>query len=418
MERYALIVAFFVAGISYSFAALYSFGFPRSIPYPHLFFFLPVVIMGAFAWIKRPFIARSSPIVLVILLAFAGILWTDRSEQGRAMLIFAYIAIVPAIAALINKKNLAYLCESVFIISSVVGLLIALVLYNTGYGVYAGRLELADETGTGVTNANQLGAQLALASMFALSRFLRTSSLENLSLKMRISKNIIGVIALPFLVTGLLLTASRGATVTLAMGFGALLLIWSLKAANKKKRKTGILIAVLVLLGASGFFVSDLRQTQEGSLESIQDRFSNETVSTLGDRMPIWRSGYDALTYDARHLIIGAGTGGADKWLGRFAPMTRPAHDGIMRKSSHNAIVEWILSFGLIGVAVGSLLFVFLFRRAYIKVKVGNNSLFIAFWVFALFHGMTLVSYRQPSWPVMGSLLLLSLTSRYMGEDT
>lgn len=146
----------------------------------------------------------------------------------------------------------------------------------------------------------------------------------------------LGNAVLMLLVTGvlayaLLLLASRG--MVIAIGIALVALIARLALQDPRKL---LLVLALIAISAGGMLLP--------GGEGIVQRFTGERVESGGSRTPIWRAVYDAYRDgNAVDLLLGNGFDSSQAVVSRgFGNLT----------STHNAYLEVLYEFGLVGTAL------------------------------------------------------------------
>lgn len=140
-----------------------------------------------------------------------------------------------------------------------------------------------------------------------------------------------------------LLLASRGVSVALAVGGLALM-----ARAVRESRRNLVFVAVLAVVAAGAFALP--------GGQGLVERFTGERVESGGSRFPIWEVTYASYgESDLGGLLLGHGFNSSKTLVARsFADLT----------STHNAFLQMLYEFGLVGVALFVALHVVLLIRA------------------------------------------------------
>jgi O-antigen ligase len=205
-----------------------------------------------------------------------------------------------------------------------------------------------------------------------------------------------------FLSVGVLMTASRGATIsTLA---STLYLFVRTPGALKSKQVLRLAVASAVVIGVVTTVIN------VSPIESLTSRFSDDTLSTLGGRTPIWQTAFDTYTSDAAYVTWGVGTGGAEKLLGQFDNLARRGPDMIWRRSPHNTCLEWLLCFGLLGVGPGLWLMWAAARQSWRMDRGAGTCHRAAIMVYCVPFALSAVIFRTAFFSALGGIFIAMLS--------
>ncbi|MEJ2357271.1 MAG: O-antigen ligase family protein, partial [Deinococcales bacterium] len=140
-----------------------------------------------------------------------------------------------------------------------------------------------------------------------------------------------------------LLLASRGVSLALAAGGLALMV-----RAVRESRRNLVFVAVMAVVAAAGFALP--------GGQGLVQRFTGERVESGGSRFPIWEATYTSYGEgDLGSLLLGHGFDSSKSLVARnFADLT----------STHNAFLQMLYEFGVLGVALFVAIHVVLLRRA------------------------------------------------------
>ena len=410
MVRLALQLAFVVSALGFVYPKCSeSFNQPP-IPFIAMVMHVPAVLIGTWYWCKGRSFAASWPVIACVTLVWIGLAYAGNSESDRGFLIAALLTIVLPLAALIVEKRAWLMCAKTYVIANGVAMAMALWyetrgdLANSWLVVYRFGFLWAKNGATQLANPNQVGGQLAFASVIAFIIYLKDYSSQTRRVAGPVAANSYLGLAV-FLSLGCLLTASRGAAASWLVGMG-MLTIWGTRSQSPARQKGLVfLMSGGVLLLMFGVVAADF-----SPWGNLQNRIGQDSVVSLGNRRRIWQDAYIAWTSDPDFICRGTGTGMADEVLGRITVDAEEDDYGVLRKNSHNSFVEWILSFGILGIVCGTALMASVFHKALLldhgEQNVGRLAILATASVFAL----TAVSYRHPCWMATGSLMLAMLS--------
>ena len=380
------------------------------IPFIVLVMHIPAVLMGSWYWWKGRSYAGSWPVIACAILVWTGLAYAGNSESARGFLIAALLTIALPVAALIVQKRAWLMCAKTYVTAN--GFALAMALWYEAGGNLTNVLLvmnrfgflLANDGVTRLANPNQVGGQLAFASVIAFIIYLKDFSEQpqragganraNLYLGLTI-----------FLSLGCLLTASRGAAASWLVGMG-MLTIWGTRSQSPARQKG------LAFLMSGGVLLLMFGAVSAGfsPWEKLQRRIGQESFFSAGNRISIWQDAYTAWTSNPDFILRGAGTGMADEVLGEITAGAEVDNYGVLRKNCHNSFVEWILSFGILGIVCGTILAASVLHKALLLDHGDRNVGRLAIVFTAAVFALTAVSYRHPCWMATGSLMLAMLS--------
>ncbi len=378
---------------------------------------LPAAVLGSASWLMQRSFARSWQVVVCVALAWVGLLYAFEIEKNRGIVAASYLALALPIAALIVEHRCWWFCAKVYVLANVAAMLLAMWFEYQTYGssaagvLYRFGFLLSSDGSLRLSNPNEVGGQLAFASVLAFLLYLRDGELAKgqpgggrHATGVGPSRFNLGWTVL--LSMGCLLTASRGAFAAWLGGMG-LLWFWGTRWQHSQRLRD--LVGITGVLLAGTLFVAAV--TEFAPWESLQSRFSGgEECLTASGRTIIWRGAFYTWRSNPRYMLIGTGTGVAPEALGRFWRLTDD--DGVTPGSvdAHNAFVEWGLSFGLVGMAAGICLMVTMWRTAHRLDRrgrtVGRQAMLLCFCAAS----MTFVTFYQLLFVAAGALILASLS--------
>lgn len=379
--RHALVIAL-VGG---AFAVLLH-GFPRLglpvWPQPSALHLLPAIVCAVPTLTERRFKERAMPFTIVGFMAIA-LLWTVPAERVRGAFIVLVAVSVLAVAALIVRYGFLERSMRIFIYASAAMIAASLAFSALNQGVVIAFQRVGDTAAPSygfVTNRNQVAIQIALAAVFALL----LSRTDRRMYRWFWALSVLTV-----------LTGSRAQAFALFVGCAVVFLQGS-QWPKRKAVAAALLPAVLV----GGVLMA----SQENSLI---ERFFTE-ASLTNQRDGIWANASERVWNTERYAVVGVGTGGVQKLLGRDDPLAH-VEDGVARRSSHSAYVEWLASYGALGVLLGGVFLMWLVPR----VRHVDRQLGAPFMAAPLatvgVSGFALPVYQMPFFAVAGGVILAML---------
>jgi len=405
MIKLALAAAVASGGLSIVFPYLSAYNI-ITIPYPQLLFCAPAVALGIATFLRHTpvSIGFTHPLSLVLALMVAGLAWVDRSEIGRGLLITASALCAFSIAPCVSRYKASWFCIKCFILTSALSLLFVslMSLGDAGFGSLGRFGTLADAEGSFVTNANDFAGQMALACALC-GLGLLTGSLDAL-----FSRPLYLLLMFSFALA-VLLSASRSGIIALAITSLAVLIYSPIT-----QRNVIISSAVIASFAATLLVLSWLSTTVSELTEMALGRFTDDTISTLGDRVAIWSAAPMIVSQHQAALVIGLGTGGVEKEFAAVATTQEGCSlgkDGILRLFSHNTYLEWFLSYGIVGCILALCFMVHSMRAIHIQRDRDARVLMIVLFVYFNVSSIGTVVYRLPYIIGIESIYLTALLS-------
>jgi len=412
MGRLALKLAFFVLGFSFMLLKineLFSLGTPLVFAASLL---LPAAVLGGLAWWSVDSFARSWPVVLCVAISALGMLYAGMGENRRGMAAATYLILALPIAALIVKHRCWWLCTKVYVLANASALGWALWLEYRLHGISLffsarrfGFLWSSDRT-MKLANPNMVGIQLAFAAVLAFALYLKETSRAAENPAASRSGGLLTLSCLGLLALGCVLTASRGAFLAMAAG---LLVLWLWETKNQMPSQLRGLVATCCVLASLMAFVvvsSDFRPWR--ALGSRLDSISG--VLTASGRVNLWIKAYHAWRSDPRVFWIGTGTGTAPEMLSMANRFTMSDGVTLCPIDTHNTFCEWVLSYGMLGLAAGvPLVFVAVRRAQRLDRRDGmvtRRAILLCFF----FSAMNLVTFYDMFFVAAGALVLAMLS--------
>lgn len=453
--------------------AALAIAFPRIIecwelPLPENAYFavyIPAVALAFFAWMRHPGLTRSWPFLFAMAVPVFGLFYSQSPSVTTNLVITFYLLGGVFLSALIRDAHHWRLVARTFVFFNAV--LVVLILY-LNYRLFSGSVfntfikfgYIPLKTGYPSANPNQLGGQLAFASILGLIVFLRsgrliqplrsqTSELPGRGLSwnpatvytpfpqsagrgpavLRIDHHLepsepgvparfqfgradwlILIFAL-LSAAGCLLTGSRGAI--LAMLISGIAIFFNSVGLQPIRRIQDFIVFGLfsILLGC--LLAATLEFNPFVRLFDRLSRPADESWVVLGHRLPIWENVFLVWTSDPLVFLIGSGTGGADVTLGTIDPGATFNEEGLLRRNCHNLFLEWLLSFGLVGSLPGLVLASTIWGQAtaldHQERAFDRRGLLILIVAF----GMTAVTYRHLNWLIQAGLVLALLEGQH-----
>ena len=411
MAKLALQLAFVASALGFVYPKFCESFNQQPIPFIGMVLHIPAVLIGSWYWWKGRSFAGSWPVIVCVILVWTGLAYAGNSESDRGFLIAAMLTIALPVAALIVEKHAWLMCAKTYVIANGVGLTMAL-WYETRGNLANPWIVLnrfgflwSEDGSTYLANPNQVGGQLALASVVAFIIYLKDYTSQEQRASGQVGTNsYLGLAA--FLSFGCVLTASRGAAASWLVGMG-MLVVWGTRSQSLARQKG----FAFLMVGGVLSLMFGVMAAGVSPWENLQKRTAEiDSLYSLNHRARIWQDAYIAWTSDPDFILRGAGTGMADEVLGKIAIGAEEDSYGVLRKNCHNSFVEWILSFGILGIVCGTALMASITHKALLldhgERNVGRLAILCTVLVFAL----TAVSYRHPCWTATGSLMLAMLS--------
>jgi len=402
MTTIALLLVFATAAAAFLIPSL-----PFETRFLNLLLYLPAVLIGIPSYLTTRSFGRSKEVLLCILLAFAGVLWSDEAERGRGLLIAGYLAITLPIASLIVARRCLTSCMHAFLVSSLFAFAVCAMVSSDSYEIALGERfgVVVDFTGSVVSNPNEVGAAFGFAALLAFILTLNGAKDPHLLLlKSRGAHYFVYLGSAGVLLLGMILTGSRGAFLATSASLFVPLLHWRAESA-KIKATVVMLVFLATLCGTLFLYVG------ASPAATMQMRFTGDDTVTLGGRTAIWADGISAMVSETRYLVRGTGTGSAEQLLGQYNHHPMRGRDGILRKSPHNTILEWWMCFGILGSIPAGFLLYRVIQVSWNLDQVAGSAERRAILVFMILFSFDGVIYRLPFWPAIGALLLVLLSS-------
>lgn len=440
----------------------------------HFFAYAPAFLLGMMYWLHCPSFPRSRAVSVFAAVPIVGLTYASFAGGNTPLVVAAFLVMGIPIAAMITAHRWWIPAARVFVLANAAALLLILYLDYVVHAGSWGRILVRFgytclQDGEASTNPNQVGGQFALAAVMGMILFLRSSraapksgassdALPGMSDRRECADCIVpvgggaagGVSNVPFsaarscsrglshldaspgvgavraaafdwlslsaaglLALGCILTGSRGAGLALLASLGVLLIADARFQRGGRQRDFVAVGLVALWLGALAVFLSGINP-----LERIQARLmGSESVSirSLGSRLPIWENAFRAWTADVSRILIGTGTGQADYAVGELDEGAAPSEHGDYLRNCHNMFIEWLLSFGILGLVPGGWFYLACWRQASLLDRAegtfSRRTLLLATTLF----GMTAVLYRHFHWIVTSAWLLAFLDPASLG---
>ncbi|RMG02703.1 MAG: hypothetical protein D6741_03295, partial [Planctomycetota bacterium] len=230
-------------------------------PFVQLYFYLPAFLYALVFWLHRPGFYRSWPVLACLAIVWGGMVYASSAAGGARFVVLTYLTFPPIIAAMIVEYGLWRYAARVYLWANVAAWLTTCYLeFQTHHGSWRAmftRFAYLSETVTEKNaNPNQVGGQLAIAAVIGFGLFLyegrrrRADATERDNLspiprdpEMRMLESVLrndrrhdgepgsaqreqvawlDLAAALLLSIGCIMTASRGAAVSLIAGLGLL----------------------------------------------------------------------------------------------------------------------------------------------------------------------------------------------------
>ncbi|MHB8899580.1 MAG: O-antigen ligase family protein, partial [Thermoguttaceae bacterium] len=352
MARLALTLALVVSALGILQNKLFELiGLPP-ILFSDLALMLPAVMLGSFYWWKGRSYASSWPVVLCVALVWVSLLYPGNVERTRGLLIAALVTIPLPLAALMVESRSWTFCAKVYVWANAVAMAAAIWFESrveNSFLSLVGRFGfLVSADGSSHTaNPNQVGGQFAFASVVAFILYLKSSETADDANRPRFPD--VYLLLMVMLSIGCMMTASRGAFVAWFPAVGMLFFLGTRQLPMARLRDL-VVLSVMGLLFVLALVAADRDAPWEKLAERLGDK---REIGNLSNRSDVWFGALEAWQSDPDFVWRGTGIGMADDVLGEFSPNPDEDDEGVLRKNCHNAAIEWVLSLGLVGIAVG-----------------------------------------------------------------
>lgn len=374
-----------------------------------LLLFLPAAWLGMGSlWRLRTF-ARSGAVVACVVLAWVGVFYANTASH-RGYLIAAYFTLGLPIAALVVEERSWWRCARTYVLANLAMLVTVCWLesdqHNGFFTTFLRLGYLRSDDGTRWSSPDKLGGQLALAAVLALVLYLRHGTGRRAATNQ--TDWSVHLVSFAVLSLGVVLTASRGAFVAWGAGVGLMML----QAARIRDRNRARDLALGILVGFA-LLVFVAVDSQYGPWQRLKARLgARDEIWTLCGRTEIWTAAYEAWTSDWQTTLFGTGTGRADEAMGNYDRLSVEDDYGNLRRNAHSLYVEWILSFGVVGLILGGYLCWAMLREARRLDRAEGVSARQAILACVGLFAMTAIVHRWPGWFASSALILAMLTDR------
>ncbi len=375
--------------------------------------YLPAATLGLGTLFNARTRRKSSPSLFLVFLAVLSCLSLVRVEEAERVYGISYLSniwLAVPISIFLAERRLVDGLKKHFVIATVVSVVIVLFLtvfasdqfIGSGADLRFGRLVAQTDTGKGGLNPNAFANLLGFSSLLLL---VGLESSEESSAHLPGHSRLFSWALLFGLVGALLAAGSRGALIAFTV-CGLLMLIGSTSRSigNRFRTLSCVVLAVVFAFAVVAHVDEDLWYT-------LVDRFDSNVsnVSTYGGREEIWSSALSDL-FETNDWRWGLGLGGVDSFLGsnfriQSSDLSVGA-DGISRLNSHSSYLDWVLSFGLVGLPIGVWLIVKALSGAMKKdLRVGGLQVLplVVYWLMCA--GVS-TFYRDEYWPAAAALLI------------
>lgn len=420
MDKLALRLAFIAAGISFLALKLGEFFCVDTPLFYIVALCVPATALGAFCWWLTPSFARRWPVVFCGAMVVVGMTYAMDIDKNRGLVAMSYVSMTLPLAALIVKNRLWWDCARIYVYANAlaIGIMLWFEYQTIGIAAFTTIRRLgflaSNDGATKLANPNIVGGQLAFAAVLALVLYLRGEGRKRRPIAeprgrdhskhdgpRRFSLGWTMLLSL-----ACILTASRGAFVAWAVGVGLLLFHAARSQISSRQRD---LVAVSGIACAALLFA--IVATGYSPWDSLQARFEmEENVMTASGRLYLWQAAIETWLSSTRLFLIGSGTGVAPDTLGLYLGLTAP--DGISPDTvdTHNAFVEWGLSYGVLGIFGGVCFLLAAWRKARQLDRrngdIARQALLFCFCTSSL----TFVTFYHLLFVASGALILASLS--------
>ena len=404
----------------------------NQIPYLNFLLFLPGVLAGAWMFLEHPRRIRAIPMFVIIAVMVVGLAWTMPTERGRGLVELALFAVPLPLSVLIARRKEWLRAVIVYLGASSVAAVYLLYdwlqspardsLGSYRYG------SLYDENLTRIMEPNITATHLAFGVI--LVAILWLGPRHHLSGR---QWQVISIGCLPVLFAGMVMSGSRGGTLSF---LGAVTVLAALTSYRRRlSLRTNVLggmalVALAALLLVVPNPVSQRIDSQAGTSvagrtadggssrangrgSTVRSFDAGQNTRSFGGRIEIWQAAVDASLSSGAMLLVGAGTGGADHAVAAADPDLVIAEVGehdVLRANAHNSYLYWLVSYGLIGVLIAGAAFAviaaYAFRIDWVQ-QLGAGSAMLAFFMLT---SVTLIAFRLE----MTSVAVATLTLGYI----
>lgn len=315
-------------------------------------FFLTVLIRTVRQGVQTAPAAVWSYLVLMLvvmgsLLSFAG---TVDFQVLKRLLAYAFGALVPL--QFVSKRGL----RSVAVLGGVASLLVsAWIISSAARGGFGYRADVH-------LDQNAVAFFIGLGAATAAAYLMHWIGRRGQAAQFTVVLLLFGA-----MLYAMLLLASRGMAISLSVAMLAL----TLRAARDDRRKALFLVALLTVVSA-GFVLP-------GGQE-LFTRFHSDRVASAGSRVPIWEVTLSAVTKGSSGEVL----------LGHGFDSSRPLvrRNFVVLTSTHNAYLEMLYEFGVVGLTAFVLIHLLLLWRA-LRVRGPDGYVMVALTTFLLAADLT-----------------------------
>ena len=291
--------------------------------------FLLVIAIGlirAGIQFQPPLVLASVGFVSVALASLVGYQEASATEAFQRLLAYAFAVIIAL--QIRSARGLAPILAAAAMASLVISVWVVWEAAQSGF-VYRAGLDVNQNV---VTLLIGLGL-IPVASLFVSVLLDRRRMIWGAPL----------LVALTVMTYAIVVLASRGMTIALAVALIAIIVRSTLR-----DRRSLLAVVLLALVVAAGMMLP--------GGQGIMDRFSSPDTETGNERLPIWEATIDAFSAgDVREITLGHGLGSSQAVVQqRFGSLT----------STHNAYLQVLYELGLIGLALFTFIHVALLIRS------------------------------------------------------
>ncbi|NMC19387.1 MAG: hypothetical protein GYA33_03105 [Thermogutta sp.] len=444
----------------------------------HFFAYAPAFLLGMMYWLHCPVFSRSRAVLAFATVPIVGLTYASFAGGNTPLVVAAFLVMGIPIAAMITVHRWWIPAARIFVLANAAAVLLTLhldyVVHSGSWGRILARFGYTLlESGEASSNPNQVGGQFALAAVMGMIVFLRSSRpvprsaasgrelwgeigpgdwagcvgaagggawipTSNINIASVTPQSAWGglsdiaacpspggtavraaaldwvsLLAAGLSALGCILTGSRGAGLTLLASLG-LLMLADARFQSKGRQRDLVAVGLAALwLGALAVFLAGINP-----LERIQTRLldsDSANIRSLGSRLPIWENAILAWTADAGRIVIGTGTGQADRAVGQLDEDATLSEHGDYVRNCHNMFLEWLLSFGLLGLVPGGWFYLTCWRQAALLDRAEGTFSRRTLLLTATLFGMTAVFYRHFHWVFTSAWLLALLDPASLG---
>lgn len=361
---------------------------------------LPAMIVGIYGWPKCKNFAKATPVLLCVGLAFLSLLWVDKTEIRRTtMWLYRLTAVILCASALGFSSKLWVVAAKAYIIGVFSATIMIFIMGFNGFEGYASVLLDYNH----IINRNSSSIMVGMSILLAFICMYRGHFI--------FPQSLFYILGIAFFFVLLVAGASRTAIVGVV---GAVtMMLWF---SGKSNKITAILasfvpvVAAVILIAPSSFL-------------HVCERFTKSDIYTANHRTELWSMGVSGMLKDPSLVLLGCGIGGVDKMLGREVVtcegiINKRTSNNIVVVNSHSLVVEYLFTFGLLGIVPGLFCIKKIFAQGLRQEMSTRSGYYVPLIVFAGLISITGQILATHIIIVVGSLVLASLNKSFVNDTS